>query len=143
MLCSLNRVSHTRELFHLFSTKAKKLKYIKGISLSGSGGTLECVSVSSRTLASFWSLFMVVIFATYTANLAAYLTVTIIHLPISNLEELANSPDILPLVTNGSSLCSYFEVGITVHFVTKESDAAMLLDKNAIAIFVQEIAPIS
>ena len=84
--------------------------HIKGISFSGSGGTLECVSVSSRTLAGFWSLFMVVVFATYTANLVAYLTVTITHLPINNLEELANSPNILPLVTNGSSLCSYFEV---------------------------------
>ena len=65
---------------------------------------------SSRSLAIFLSLFMVVIFATYTAKLASHLTVSIIKLPINNLEELANSPDILPLIPKGSSLVPYFEV---------------------------------
>ena len=82
----------------------------KYLNTAGSGGTLEAVSVPSRALAIFWSLFMVVVFATYTANLAAYLTVTIINLPITTLEDLAHSAYILPLVKNGSSEIIVLEV---------------------------------
>ena len=62
----------------------------------------------SRALAVFWSLFMVVIFATYTANLAAYLTVTIINLPIKSFEDLANSASVWPIVKKGSSYIGLF-----------------------------------
>ncbi len=79
--------------------------------LSGiAAGLLEPVSTSSRVLVIFWSLFSVIIIATYTANLAAFLTVTIVDLPINTLDDLANSKEIYPLVKKGTSLIELFSV---------------------------------
>ncbi len=70
------------------------------------------MSTSSRVLVIFWSLFSVIIIATYTANLAAFLTVTITNLPIRTLEDLAMSNEYMPLVKAGTNLIELFSVSL-------------------------------
>ena len=74
------------------------------------GTPLDLTCISSRALAICWSLFTVITIATYTANLAAHLTVTIPHIPIKNLEELANSAEYIPVVLRGHVLEDIFKV---------------------------------
>jgi hypothetical protein len=48
--------------------------------------------------------------STYTANLAAFLTVTIEETPINSLQELAASSQLKPIVKTGSNLETLFKV---------------------------------
>ncbi|XP_059617774.1 uncharacterized protein LOC132262512 [Phlebotomus argentipes] len=45
---------------------------------------------SARAVASIWSFFTLIMVSSYTANLAAFLTVESVHSPINNAEDLAN-----------------------------------------------------
>lgn len=69
-------------------------------------------SVSARCLVGFWWLFTILMTSTYTANLAAFLTVTIEEIPINSLQELAQSTQLKPLVKRGSNLFTLFKVSI-------------------------------
>ncbi|XP_071131796.1 glutamate receptor 4-like [Mytilus edulis] len=73
------------------------------------GGDERPRSLSGRLILSVWWMFTILMLATYTANLAAYLTVTIIDSPINSLEELANHADIRPLIFSGSNLQTLFK----------------------------------
>uniref|UniRef100_A0A1B0EVZ2 Ionotropic glutamate receptor C-terminal domain-containing protein n=1 Tax=Phlebotomus papatasi TaxID=29031 RepID=A0A1B0EVZ2_PHLPP len=46
---------------------------------------------SSRAVASIWSFFTLIMVSSYTANLAAFLTVESVYSPINNAEDLANA----------------------------------------------------
>lgn len=59
-------------------------------------------------------MFTVLLVATYTANLAAFLTVSIDEKEINSLGELAAQSEIKPLVKDGTSLYSLFEVVIFI-----------------------------
>lgn len=48
--------------------------------------------------------------ATYTANLAAYLTVTLERKPVNSLQELADSTAVVPLIPSGTNLQTLLEV---------------------------------
>lgn len=74
------------------------------------GGDERPRSLSGRLILSVWWMFTILMLATYTANIAAYLTVTIIESPINSLEELANHADIRPLIFSGSNLHTLFKV---------------------------------
>lgn len=76
------------------------------------GGDERPRSLSGRLILSVWWMFTILMLATYTANLAAYLTVTIIDSPINSLEELANHADIRPLIFSGSNLQTLFKVHV-------------------------------
>ncbi|CAC5390408.1 GRIA4 [Mytilus coruscus] len=73
------------------------------------GGDERPRSLSGRLILSVWWIFTILMLATYTANLAAYLTVSIIESPINSLEELANHNDIRPLIFSGSNLHTLFK----------------------------------
>ena len=60
----------------------------------------------------FWWLFTILMASTYTANLAAFLTVTIAHKPINSLAELAAQSEVYPLFLAGSSLETLFAVSV-------------------------------
>jgi hypothetical protein len=73
---------------------------------------------------SFWWIFTLLMLSTYTANLAAYLTVNIIESPINSLEELAGQDKIKPLIFSGSNLHTLFKVNnlsttIIIYFAIK------------------------
>ncbi len=74
------------------------------------GGEVYPNAISGRVLVGFWWLFTIIISATYTANLAAFLTVTIINNPINSLEQLAASTTVFPLILEGTNLETHFKV---------------------------------
>ncbi len=47
-------------------------------------------TISGRVLAMFWYFFTLIMVATYTANLAAFLTITRLDTPIQSLEDLVD-----------------------------------------------------
>lgn len=67
-------------------------------------------SAPGRVMLSFWWIFTILVLSTYTANLAAYLTVTIVDSPINSLQELAAQDKIRPLLFTGSNLHTLFQV---------------------------------
>ncbi|XP_050390556.2 glutamate receptor 4 [Patella vulgata] len=73
------------------------------------GGDPQPKSISGRLILGFWWLFTILMTSTYTANLAAFLTVTIAEKPINSLTELSEQSDILPLAKYGSNLYTLFK----------------------------------
>lgn len=71
------------------------------------GGELP-KSLSGRTLVATYWLFVVLILATFTANLAAFLTVERMNTPVSSLEQLGKQSRINYTVVEGSDTHKYF-----------------------------------
>ncbi|CAG9797996.1 unnamed protein product [Chironomus riparius] len=63
----------------------------------------------TRLVAATWWLFGFIIIASYTANLAAFLTVSRLDTPIESLDDLAKQYKVLYAPINGSSAMTYFE----------------------------------
>lgn len=77
-------------------------------SFTPQGGGEAPKSLSSRTLvASYW-LFVVLMLATFTANLAAFLTVERMQTPVQSLDQLARQSRINYTVVKGSDTHKYF-----------------------------------
>ncbi|XP_055710642.1 glutamate receptor ionotropic, kainate 2-like isoform X2 [Phlebotomus papatasi] len=55
------------------------------------GTDVAAKAPSSRAVASIWSFFTLIMVSSYTANLAAFLTVESVYSPINNAEDLANA----------------------------------------------------
>lgn len=68
-----------------------------------------CFISSGRLVAATWWLFGFIIIASYTANLAAFLTVSRLDTPIESLDDLAKQYKVLYAPLNGSSAMTYFE----------------------------------
>ena len=60
------------------------------LSLTPDGGGQPPKCLSGRLLAAVWWLFSFIIVVTYTANLAAFLTVSNLGTPVNNLDDLIN-----------------------------------------------------
>ncbi|XP_041364195.1 glutamate receptor ionotropic, delta-2-like [Gigantopelta aegis] len=100
------------------------------------GGEPHPRSISSRCILGFWWVFTILMASTYTANLAAFLTVTIAEKPINSLRELANQDPIKPLVKFGSNLDSLFmdaESGLYKEIKTKMQGGPRVLE-NTVAL---------
>ncbi|CAK5053203.1 unnamed protein product [Meloidogyne enterolobii] len=67
-------------------------------------------AVSTRLLGASWWMFTLVIVSAYTANLAAVLTVSRPHIPIRDIDDLANQSDISYGTINGGSTMQFFQV---------------------------------
>ena len=65
-------------------------------------------SVSTRIIATMWWLFILVVTSSYTANLAAFLTVETLERPIESVEDLANQNEIFYGAVNGGSTAGFF-----------------------------------
>ena len=59
---------------------------------------------STRTIASFWWFFTLIMISSYTANLAAFLTIERMESPISSVQELAKSEIRYGSISSGSTL---------------------------------------
>jgi hypothetical protein len=60
-------------------------------------------AVSTRTVASFWWFFTLIMISSYTANLAAFLTIDRMDTPISSIQDLAKSDIRYGAVLTGST----------------------------------------
>ncbi|XP_076349970.1 ionotropic receptor 25a-like isoform X2 [Tachypleus tridentatus] len=78
-------------------------------SLTPQGGGEAPRNLSGRLVAATWWLFGFIIIASYTANLAAFLTVSRLDSPITSLDDLANQYKIKYAPQRGSSSQTYFE----------------------------------
>ncbi|EDV57772.2 ionotropic receptor 25a [Drosophila erecta] len=78
-------------------------------SLTPQGGGEAPKNLSGRLVAATWWLFGFIIIASYTANLAAFLTVSRLDAPVESLDDLAKQYKILYAPLNGSSAMTYFE----------------------------------
>ncbi|KAJ8309745.1 hypothetical protein KUTeg_011610, partial [Tegillarca granosa] len=73
------------------------------------GGENPPVAQSSRALISFWWIFSLVIVATYSGNLIAFLTVSKEKLPLSSLEEVGSQSEYKWGTLGGSYFITLFE----------------------------------
>ncbi|CAG0903981.1 unnamed protein product, partial [Darwinula stevensoni] len=78
-------------------------------SFTPQGGGEAPRALSGRILVAAYWLFVVLMLATFTANLAAFLTVERMQNPIGSLEELAHQSKVNYTVQNGTSTKQYFE----------------------------------
>ncbi|XP_055535893.1 glutamate receptor ionotropic, kainate 2-like isoform X3 [Wyeomyia smithii] len=73
------------------------------------GSEIAPKASSTRAVASIWWFFTLIMVSSYTANLAAFLTVEQIHSPISNAEDLAASGTIKYGAKRDGSTISFFK----------------------------------
>ncbi|XP_059221283.1 ionotropic receptor 25a isoform X3 [Stomoxys calcitrans] len=78
-------------------------------SLTPQGGGEAPTNLSGRLVAATWWLFGFIIIASYTANLAAFLTVSRLSTPIESLDDLAKQYKISYAPVHDSSEMIYFE----------------------------------
>ncbi|XP_054709201.1 ionotropic receptor 25a-like [Uloborus diversus] len=78
-------------------------------SLTPQGGGEAPRNLSGRLVAATWWLFGFIIIASYTANLAAFLTVSRLDSPIESLDDLAKQYKIKYAAQKSTSAATYFE----------------------------------
>ena len=66
--------------------------------------------MSGRVIGTVWWFFVLIIISTYTANLAAFLTVERMLIPIENADDLAKQKEIKYGIINSGSSRTFFEV---------------------------------
>lgn len=78
-------------------------------SLTPQGGGEAPQNLSGRVVAGAWWLFCFIIIASYTANLAAFLTVSRLDIPIESLDDLVKQYRIKYAPVDGTAEQTYFE----------------------------------
>lgn len=78
-------------------------------SLTPQGGGEAPKNLSGRLVAATWWLFGFIIIASYTANLAAFLTVSRLDTPVESLDDLSKQYKIQYAPLNGSAAHTYFQ----------------------------------
>ncbi|XP_071055575.1 ionotropic receptor 25a [Onthophagus taurus] len=78
-------------------------------SLTPQGGGEAPKNLSGRLVAATWWLFGFIIIASYTANLAAFLTVSRLDTPVESLDDLSKQYKIQYAPLNGTSSMTYFD----------------------------------
>jgi len=73
------------------------------------GSDVEPLALSVRFAAGVWFFFALIMIASYTANLAAFLTVETLERPIESVEDLTAQDEIWYGAMNGGSTASFFE----------------------------------
>ncbi|XP_064489391.1 glutamate receptor ionotropic, kainate 2-like [Ornithodoros turicata] len=73
------------------------------------GSEMAPVAISCRITSGFWSFFVLIMVASYTANLAAFLTAQRMSSPIENANDLAKQSKIKYGCREGGSTCSFFQ----------------------------------
>ncbi|XP_048747821.2 ionotropic receptor 25a-like isoform X2 [Ostrea edulis] len=79
------------------------------MSLTPQGGGEAPRALSGRLIAATWWLFGFIVIATYTANLAAFLTVSRLDEPIKSLDDLSSQQKVKYAPHNGSAAMVYFQ----------------------------------
>lgn len=85
--------------------KKRKL-YVQGFQLP-----LHCRAISTRMVAGMWWFFTLIMISSYTANLAAFLTVERMASPIESAEDLAKQTKIKYGCVESGSTGAFFRLG--------------------------------
>ena len=72
------------------------------------GSDVAPIALCVRFAAGMWFFFALIMIASYTANLAAFLTVETLERPIESVEDLANQNEIGYGAVNGGSTSKFF-----------------------------------
>ncbi|ESP03956.1 hypothetical protein LOTGIDRAFT_110568, partial [Lottia gigantea] len=80
------------------------------------GAEFTPANASGRFILGFWWIFTILIISSYTASLAAFLTVAFYDKPIKTVDDLAAQTEIKPLVKQGSNLYSLLQKGETERY---------------------------
>lgn len=78
-------------------------------SLMQQGSDLTPRSMSTRTIAGIWYFFTLIMISSYTANLAAFLTVEKVVYPIENVQDLSNQDEIKYGCVQSGTTCLFFK----------------------------------
>lgn len=78
-------------------------------SIMQQGSDLAPKSMSTRAMASIWYFFTLIMISSYTANLAAFLTVEKIVYPIESAKDLSEQTDIKYGCVESGSTCTFFQ----------------------------------
>lgn len=76
------------------------------------GNNISPRSISGRIVSAVWWFFALILVASYTANLAAYLTVERMITPITSPEDLATQTDVQYGMLEHGSTYEFFRVSI-------------------------------
>lgn len=88
-------------------------------------------STSVRCIFFFWWIFTILIVSIYTANLAAFLTVTIVKKPVNSRADLLAQEALVPLVMKGTALYSRIMVSFVLQTRTIRVAVAQWLMSTA------------
>nr|KAF7409253.1 hypothetical protein H0235_014105 [Vespula pensylvanica] len=91
-------------------------------SLMQQGSDIAPKAVSTRMVAGMWWFFTLIMISSYTANLAAFLTVERMDSPIESAEDLAKQTKIKYGALKGGSTAAFFRVGNSLEIVQDHSD---------------------
>ncbi|XP_011064309.1 PREDICTED: glutamate receptor ionotropic, kainate 5-like [Acromyrmex echinatior] len=103
---------------HLYNTDSEELKknfnfknsfYLIIASFVQRGSNILLKISSLRMLASIWWFFTLIMYSLYTANLAAFLTVDKIGIPVKGIEDLARQTKIKYGILKGGATASFFQ----------------------------------
>ena len=87
-------------------------------SLMQQGSDVAPISISTRLVAGVWFFFAMIVIASYTANLAAFLTVVTLEKPIESADDLANQIKIKYGTLEGGSTMNFFKTSENPVFQT-------------------------
>ena len=100
-IISLLTLSSKKNRTHICTTEACKHRF-----------TIKCFflfqAASTRIVGAIWWFFTLIIISSYTANLAAFLTVDKMITPIENAEDLARQKEIAYGTLSGGSTMTFF-----------------------------------
>lgn len=84
------------------------------------GSDINPRAISTRIVGATWWFFTLIIISSYTANLAAFLTVERMISPIESAEQLAAQSSISYGTLEGGSTMTFFKVGSKLEFQTNQ-----------------------
>ena len=99
--CSIEKVVPIMKFQYLDTVVLSKTMYIKYIFFR---------AVSTRMVAGMWWFFTLIMISSYTANLAAFLTVERMESPIESAEDLSKQSTIKYGCLKGGSTAAFFRV---------------------------------
>ena len=100
-------------LFHFAKNISKSQRILFCLYLflyKKTGSDINPKALSTRLVGGVWWFFTLIIISSYTANLAAFLTVEKVDLSITNVEELANQTKTAYGTFYGGSTMNFFKV---------------------------------
>lgn len=78
-------------------------------------------ALSTRIVGGIWWFFTLIIISSYTANLAAFLTVERMESPIDSADDLAKQTKIEYGAVEDGATMTFFKVGLLQSFVEKDN----------------------